>query len=107
MEDPRVLKITTLDKGWRDKDQVMLHACFQLLCDCIENENLFTGHVQWDHDEEHITAKKELLALYDWWKQRVERDKKGEIDSIWGEGQYEEDDAMLIRLIQHRKYLWT
>ncbi|MBJ6107844.1 hypothetical protein JAO73_02395 [Hymenobacter sp. BT523] len=26
-----VLHITTLDAGWRDKNAVLLHACFQLL----------------------------------------------------------------------------
>jgi hypothetical protein len=25
-----------LGKGWRDKDSVMLHACFQILKDCFE-----------------------------------------------------------------------
>jgi hypothetical protein len=30
------LKITTLDKGWRDKDEVLLHAAFQLLADFVE-----------------------------------------------------------------------
>ena len=42
----------------------MLHACFQLLTDCIEDEELFTGHVDWNHDEEHKNAKKELEELY-------------------------------------------
>ncbi len=30
------LKITTLDKGWHDKDEVLLHAAFQLLADFVE-----------------------------------------------------------------------
>jgi hypothetical protein len=32
------LKITTLDKGWHDKDEVLLHAAFQLLTDFLEQE---------------------------------------------------------------------
>jgi hypothetical protein len=33
MEPSNILKIDTLDDSWRDKDSVMLHACFQLLKD--------------------------------------------------------------------------
>jgi len=34
----KVLKIHTLEKGWCDKDYVMLHAMFQLLVDFVEQE---------------------------------------------------------------------
>ena len=34
----KVLKIHTLEKGWCDKDYVMIHAVFQILVDFIEQE---------------------------------------------------------------------
>ena len=50
MKPGNILKIDTLNGGWRDKDSVMLHACFQLLSDCIEKEGLLSGHTNWDAD---------------------------------------------------------
>ena len=34
----KYLKIKTLEKGWHDKDEVLLHAAFQLLTDFVEQE---------------------------------------------------------------------
>jgi len=52
MEPSNILKIDTLDKNWRDKDSVMLHACFQLLKDCVEKENLLDETItDWNADE--------------------------------------------------------
>jgi len=34
-----LLKIQTLEKGWCDKDEVLLHAAFQLLVDFVEQEH--------------------------------------------------------------------
>lgn len=36
MEPANVLKIESLPASWRDKDDVILHACFQLLKDFVE-----------------------------------------------------------------------
>jgi len=65
MEPSNILKIDTLDENWRDKDSVMLHACFQLLKDCVEKENLLSGHTDWKADERHREAKKEIKELFD------------------------------------------
>ena len=46
------LKISTLDKGWHDKDEVLLHAAFQLLADFVEGERP-EKIVDWDFDEQH------------------------------------------------------
>ena len=107
MQPANQLNISTLTDGWCDKDSVMLHACFQLLTDCIEKEQLFTGHVDWSYDELHISAKKEILELYAWWQERVKKEKSDEIDPIWTENQHELDTEMLIRLMKVRKFLWT
>ena len=46
-------------------------------------------------------AKAEIDFLYNWRREKV--DKKDELD----EKHYEEDNLMLKRLIDVRKYLWT
>ena len=57
------LKITTLDKGWHDKDEVLLHAAFQLLADFVEKEQP-DKLVDWDADELHRSAWEEITGLY-------------------------------------------
>ena len=53
------LKITTLDKGWHDKDEVLLHAAFQLLADFVEKERP-EKIVDWDFDEQHKVTWAEI-----------------------------------------------
>ena len=47
-----MLRIQTLEKGWCDKDRVMLHAAFQLLVDFLEKEKP-DEIVDWSHDADH------------------------------------------------------
>ena len=101
MEPANVLKIESLPNGWRDKDDVILHACFQLLKDFVEQEREMIEIIDWESDEETKNAKLEIDFLYNWWMKRV--DKEDDLD----EKQYEEDNQMLIKLISIRKYLWT
>jgi hypothetical protein len=61
------LKITTLDTGWYDKDEVLLHAAFQLLVDFVRQEQP-AKTVDWDADELHRIAWAEITGLYKWWK---------------------------------------
>jgi hypothetical protein len=97
------LKIESLDDGWRDKDTVMLHACFQLLKDCVEKENLLDGHTDWNADKKHRDVRDELEKLYQWWIQRmVKEDQCG-----MSEEEYTFDEEMLHRLIKVRWALWT
>ena len=63
----RYLKIQTLEKGWYDKDQVLLHAAFQLLTDFVEQEKP-NKIVDWNVDELHRKAWKEIKSLYNWWQ---------------------------------------
>ncbi|MGB4780936.1 hypothetical protein [Candidatus Methylomirabilis sp.] len=60
------LVIRTLKAGWHDKDEVMLHAAFQLLVDFVEQEQP-DKHIDWSHDNDHVQAWKELRALCRWW----------------------------------------
>ena len=64
----KILKIQTLEKGWCDKDYVMLHAAFQLLVDFVEKERP-DEIVDWISDPEHKHAWKEIRSLYKWWTQ--------------------------------------
>ncbi len=60
------LVICTLKAGWHDKDEVMLHAAFQLLVDFVEQEQP-DKHIDWSHDNDYQQAWKEIRALYRWW----------------------------------------
>ena len=91
--------IKTLDKDWCDNDEIMLHACFELMVDCIENEKLFENF-DWKHSEKSKKEKVELKLLHSWWKKRLNKKSFTEKD-------YKEENAMLIRLIKIRSRLWT
>lgn len=105
MQPANKLSIESLTDGWCDKDYVMLHACFQLLKDCVEKENLFIDNIDWDADERHRKTKMELEALYNWWLERLKAESS---DSLMDDdAQYKEDDLMFHRLITVRRALWT
>jgi len=100
MEPSNILKIDTLDENWQDKDSVMLHACFQLLKDCVEKEKLLDEDTDWEADEKYRNTKVEIKELYNWWLSYIESD-------IFDDGNYEKETMMLIRLITIRWALWT
>lgn len=103
MQPSDTLKIESLDDGWRDKDTVMLHACFQLLKDCVEKENLLNGHTDWNVDAKHIEVRNELELLYKWWLERMTNEEQCGMT----EKEYSSDDEKLHRLIKVRWALWT
>jgi len=49
-----VIKIEQLDRHWCDRDEVLFHAMFQVLCDYIEKEKPFISY----NDPEYYTNKK-------------------------------------------------
>jgi len=63
----KYLKIHSLEKGWHDKDEILLHAAFQLLVDFVEQEKP-DKIIDWQVDELHRKAWKEIQSLYKWWK---------------------------------------
>ncbi len=63
----RYLKIETLDKGWCDRDQVLLHAAFQILVDFIEKED--PERINWNSDALHRRGWREIKSLHRWWKE--------------------------------------
>jgi len=62
----KILKIHTLKKGWTDRDNIMLHANFQILVDFVEQEHPFKI-IDWNFNDAHINAAKEIRYLYHWW----------------------------------------
>ncbi len=105
MQNPNILNIDTINADWCDKDIVMLHACFQLLTDFVEKEDINDLQTNWNQDDLHKHVKKEIDELYSWWKIRVTNDSVEPI--TLNKVQYEEDNEMLIRLIKIRGFLWT
>jgi len=100
MEPGDTLKIESLDNQWRDKDSVMLHACFQLLKDAVEKEKILLGDTDWNANEKHQFAKNEIQELYNWWIEYKE-------SSTPDEKAYSNENKMLKRLIDIRWALWT
>lgn len=106
------LKISTLEKDkYYDMDYIILHACFQILCDFVEQEN--------PQGDEF----KEVLELYEWWKEdrnklveevdrlfKVEVREGVQMGSLWDEVDDELiriDQMQLERLARVRSDLWT
>ncbi len=73
----------------------MLHACFQILQDCVDLENVDT-HC---HYESHKEFVDEVRFLYKWWQERQE--------SELNDDKMDEDSKMLERLMKIRTQLWT
>lgn len=115
------LQINSLTNSWHDKDDIILHACFQCLTDFIQQE-----HPTADEFDKDVWS--EIVDLYQWWT--VERGKRellavpeyskyfgvklpdeaikvfarnNQLEQSW----YLEDSGNLIRLIMVREYLWT
>jgi hypothetical protein len=63
----KFIKITTLNKGWHDTDELLLHAAFQLLVDFIEKERP-ENMTDWSCDQAHHQAWKDIKELFKWWK---------------------------------------
>jgi hypothetical protein len=91
----RVLKIESLPsaKEWIDRDEIMLHSCFQLLKDCVEKEKVDTDR-DYEANKEFVD---EVRFLYNWWEKRKDE---------WLDNQNEDND-MLLRLMKIRTSLWT
>jgi hypothetical protein len=62
------LKINTLKKGWHDKDEILLHAAFQLLVDFVEKEH--PERIDWNTNKMHKEAWREIKSLCKWWKEK-------------------------------------
>ena len=131
MQPSNLLKIDSLTDGWRDKDHVLLHACFQLLSDFVEKEMPEFPYINWNVStdmtnavqkgiqfdpgttDESVSAntrniKKEFEELYAWWqewKKKEETKKNSTFEEDHAD--YLKENEMLKRLIDVRMYMWT
>jgi hypothetical protein len=67
LHNMKYLKIHTLKKGWQDRDEIVLHAVFQILVDFVEQEKP-DEIVDWNADDTYKQAWREICELYKWWK---------------------------------------
>jgi hypothetical protein len=63
----KYLRISSLRRTWSDRDEILLHASFQILCDFVDQEKPQKG-INWEYSPLHSNAWKEISALYRWWK---------------------------------------
>ena len=109
--------------GYRDADEIMLHAVMQIVVNFVEQE-LVEAH--WESDE-HTAGIKDI---YDWWQDRPFRIDPGD-EIVFSDGYlddfsippelmaqvikvqgvydawYEEDSEMMRRAVNLRQYMWT
>lgn len=115
-----IVRIKSLSPDYHDKDEIMLHACFQLLVNYVELEKPFEWF-GWTESENQVLEEddcdgdyqfriNEVRYLYNWWK--TERAKEwAEYEQNWNyaklEALEEKDQTNLMRLIAIREFLWT
>lgn len=80
-EKHHVLKLRYIKPGWIDKDEVLIHAMFEVLCRFIEDEAEMISQINWDSDSAHEHARAEMTELYEWWKRRKDRDDQNPLFS--------------------------
>ena len=74
----KYLKIESLEKGWCDKDRLMLYAAFQILIDFVEKETP-DKIIDWNWDMAHKIAWAEINSLYNWWT-RIRPQRRSPVD---------------------------
>lgn len=118
---PYQIKPRFLPYTWVDRDDVLVHVMFEVLCDFIEKEGEYTV---WDYDEDVEAVWKRMKQLRDWWlNRRQDYDDVYEIllkkyseteETIYSDAyikiqrMYERDlSDKLHEIVKLRKYLWT
>ncbi len=106
------LVIDSLKAGQADRDDVLLHAAFQVLKDWIEREKGIEWFCKGIHPQDLPEGPhRELYALYLWWT--VDRPMRKDMqppdqDTVaWESKCDEEDQTKLLALVGLRGYLWT
>ena len=62
----KTLKIHSLANKYIDRNELLLHAAFQILRDFMEKENP-NKHIDWNFEERQAKAWREIKYLYRWW----------------------------------------
>lgn len=109
---PRTISIKSLSEdGWIDRDVLLEHTCFQVLCDFVEEEKPYlsnlSAHIAWSGEQDdklfnpddNIKIKDwcELFSLYHWWKRTSADAHMIDRQTL---------DQNLHRLIELRRYFW-
>ena len=110
-----VVKISTLDRGWYDRDGVMLHAMMQILVDFVDGEwggpkkRMYTLK-EWlrENDDKWYTEQiiqsieydLKIINLYIQWKKFIR-------DGIIHDIPEEVENEMLMNVLKVRKGLWS
>lgn len=117
-----ILRIRSLPRTWVDRDELLLHAAFQILIDYVEKEDTWIledldkaieeeEKNEWNpgwhrhHKENHL----KLRELYYCGKNTLPRldDIKSEMSLKQEDELYEEISKKLTSLMELRGYLWT
>ncbi len=72
-----ILKLRYIKSGWIDKDEVLIHAMFEVLCNFLEDEPV--EKISWKADSKHKNAWNEMQTLYKWWVKRQNREEDNPI----------------------------
>lgn len=118
-----VVKCQSLPRSWNDRDERILHCCFQILTDFIEQEQPWWMKENWTSiknsmDAEYADEVSQLKRLYYWWKfvyvkKYLEQEeiflKETDIVKLYEQEMlfYNEETNKAIEILQLRKYLWT
>lgn len=93
-----VVKISTLNRHWHDRNEILEHTIFQILRDFI-NKELKIGHIELGDEET------ELMNILDWWDwyrnyiDTVNYDEEQELKKVL--------EGKLKRIVELRGYMWT
>lgn len=83
---------------WHDTDSKMLYGMMKLLVDYVEGEEPFT-HINWDSDEGHVVAAKEIKEIYNWWKNYDNRQTEISVAlNNWYENSFSNKEDVLEQL---------
>ena len=74
----KTLKIKSLENRYVDRDEILLHAAFQVLQDFMEKEK--PNIVDWNRNKELASAWREIKSLYRWWT-KIRPARKNPFDS--------------------------
>lgn len=58
----KILKISTLEKGWADRDHLMLHANFHILVDFVERERSFEI-IDWNYNAFNLSESVQAYKM--------------------------------------------
>ena len=127
-----IIELKQFRGQWVDFDSKILYACFQELCNVVENEKILEvtdwgDNAEQEYDrikseykgEERRTQlqwwkkyykvrqpiAKEIRFLYAWWKERCEKEANDELYLDYledGNGHIKQETDMLVRLIKIR-----